>query len=103
MLILKRNATRDYLDFVALVDLIGDEQAMEALKSFDELYPQENGASPLQQLQIQLSNPLPYDFEGTNLGEYKNLLAKWQDWKNVKASCSHCSLLIFDRVIGSSS
>ena len=36
VLILKRNATRDYLDFAALFDQIGSEDAVSALRSFDD-------------------------------------------------------------------
>ena len=58
VLILKRNATRDYLDFVALADHLGDTAMAQALKPFDALYIQSNGESPLQQLQIQLASAL---------------------------------------------
>lgn len=100
VLILKRNATRDYLDFVALADHIGDQQVAQALRSFDKLYRQENGESPLQQLQVQLANALPYDLDDVSpqLPEYKNLALKWHDWDVVKAACSHLSTVIFDRV-----
>ncbi|MBU2852958.1 hypothetical protein [Acidithiobacillus ferriphilus] len=46
VLILKRNATRDYIDFSALTANIGPEKAINALQRFDELYPQDNGESP---------------------------------------------------------
>lgn len=98
VLILKRNATRDYLDFVALADHMGNENVACALQSFDRLYPQDSGESPLQQLQVQLANALPYDLEETGLGEYKNLNPRWHDWLVVKAACSHLSARIFDRV-----
>ena len=98
VLILKRNATRDYLDFVALADYMGDEKVARALQSFDRLYPQENGESPLQQLQVQLANALPYDLEETELSEYKNLDPRWHDWRVVKTACSHLSTTIFDWV-----
>ena len=61
VLILKRNATRDYLDFLALAELLGDAAVLKALETFDALYPQPNGASAFQQLQIQLANPQPFD------------------------------------------
>ena len=86
VLILRRNATRDYLDFVALADHMGDEGVVMALKSFDRLYKQESGESPLQQLQVQLVNPMPYDLEKTELSEYKNLDPRWHDWVDVRAS-----------------
>lgn len=96
-LILSRNATRDYLDFVALADSLGKEATAKALQRLDELYPQPNGESALQQLQIQLANPLPYDLEQMNLPEYKNLDPRWHDWKNVKKACSHNAASIFNR------
>lgn len=63
-----------------------------------QLCPQPNDESALQQLQIQLANPLPYDLEETRLTEYKNLAPKWQDWKAVRDACRHCATTVFDRV-----
>ncbi len=37
VLILKRNATRDHLDFVALADHLGDASVAFALQSFDRV------------------------------------------------------------------
>jgi len=98
VLILKRNATRDYLDFCAMVALLGSEGTVEALRNFDELYPQPNGESALQQLQIQLAEPLPFDLDEMNLAEYKHLAAAWQDWEQVRAACMSCAVLIFDHI-----
>ncbi len=100
VLILRRNATRDYLDFVALADHLGAEGMIEALRPFDLLYPQPNDESALQQLQIQLANPLPYDIEELNLAEYKNLDPRWCNWQTVKAVCAECATLIFDYIVG---
>lgn len=100
VLILQRNATRDYLDFVALADHMGVEKMVEALQPFDRLYPQPNEESALQQLQIQLANPLPYDLEELNLAEYKNLDPRWRNWQTVRAACADCATLIFDRIVG---
>lgn len=98
VLILKRNATRDYLDFVALASSMNDEAVIEALAPFDRLYPQLNNASPIQQLQVQLASPLPYDLEETNLEEYKNLALEWQDWSNVCSVASRIAVLLLDRL-----
>ena len=87
VLIVKRNATRDYLDFVAMADLLGLQATLDALKDFDGFYPQPNGQSVRQQLQIQLANPLPYDLEETNLREYKKLRSDYQDWSTVADKC----------------
>ena len=95
VLILKRNATRDYLDTVAMFDLLGDDATKAALAQFDTLYPQPNGESALQQLQIQLANPMPYDLDETNLAEYKHLKSEYQDWTVVKQRCAQLSELLF--------
>lgn len=100
VLILKRNATRDYLDFVALADALGDERIVEALRRFDPLYPQPNEESALQQLQIQLADPLPYDLEAIDLSEYKNLARRWRYWPAVKTACIQCAMLIFEQIVG---
>jgi len=98
ILILKRNATRDYLDFLALAEHMGNHQVALALQSFDHLYPQDNGESSLQQLQVQLAHPQPYDLEETELPEYKNLDPRWHDWQVVQSGCAHLATIIFDQV-----
>jgi len=45
VLILKRNATRDYIDFVAMHDGLGMKGTLAAMSTFDRLYPQPNGES----------------------------------------------------------
>ena len=98
VLVLKRNATRDYLDFVALADHMGDSAVFHALDSFDAIYRQKSGESPLQQLQVQLANAMPYDLEGTDLSEYKNLDPRWHDWGSVMTKCADLATMIFDRM-----
>ena len=92
VLILKRNATRDYIDFVALHDLLGKNGTLAALESFDRLYPQPNGESPTQQLIIQLSSPMPFDLSQTDLSEFKELSRRWQDWSVIRKACIDCAL-----------
>ena len=98
VLILKRNATRDYLDFIALAHHMGDAAMSAALHSFDELYAQPSGQSALQQLQVQLASPLPYDLDDMlpTLAEYKNLAPKWHRWTAVKEACVRAAMVIFD-------
>ena len=98
VLILKRNATRDYLDFVALSELIGDAGVLDSLCKLDTLYPQPNGASPFQQLQIQLSHPMPFDLDDTNLAEYKHLKERYQDWAVVEKECARLANLLFSAI-----
>ena len=65
-LVLKRNATRDYVDAAALSDRLGTAASCAALASFDALYPQPNGQSAAQQLVAQLNAPAPYDLDGVD-------------------------------------
>ena len=98
VLILKRNATRDYLDFVALAERLGPERVFAALANLDELYPQPSGESALQQLQVQLAHPLPYDLDETNLAEYRRLDPMWQDWQRVTQHGAAIASDIFRRL-----
>lgn len=98
VLILRRNTTRDYLDFAALAERLGPERVKQAFGSLDKLYPQPNGESALQQLQVQLSNALPYDLEETNLSEYRNLHPSWHDWNRVKTICATIAADLFDNL-----
>jgi len=98
VLILKRNATRDYLDFVALAERLGSDRVFAALAGLDELYPQPSGESALQQLQVQLAHPLPYDLDETNLAEYRRLALMWQDWQRVTQQCAAVASDIFRRL-----
>ena len=54
-----------------------------------------NEESSLQQLQIQLANPLPYDLDEVGLAEYKNLDQRWHEWRSVKEVCVHCATINF--------
>ena len=76
----------------------GRRDVVAALKNFDELYPQPNGQSALQQLQVQLAKPLPFDLEETRLDEYKNLVPKWHDWSNVESVAARIADLILDHL-----
>ena len=98
LLLLRRNATRDYVDFAAVADRIGEAAAAEAFVRFDPLYPQPSGESALQQMLAQLANPKPYDLDGTTLSEYRHLEARWHDWEAIRTVCAHASTAIFDHV-----
>lgn len=103
VLVLKRNATRDYVDVAALTHHLGIQAAVEALRPFDHLYPQPEGMSALQQLAIQLATPQPYDLEGTRLSEYKALDARWHDWRAVAAVTSDLAVAILERILDAES
>lgn len=99
VLVLKRNATRDYVDLAALTHHLGMPAAVEALRPFDRLYPQPAGTSALQQLAIQLATPQPYDLEGTRLAEYKGLDSRWHEWSTVETVTSDLAAAILDHIL----
>ncbi len=96
ILIVGRNYTRDYVDFAAVADLLGPDGVARALATFDDLYPQPNGASPLQQLQIQLGDPRPERQNANRRAEYLAWPKPWNDWEEVKAKCRGVAVGIFD-------
>ncbi len=63
VLILKRNATRDYIDFVAMHDQLGMKGTLAAM-----------------------------DLSQTDLGEFKKLSPRWQDWSVIRKACAECAL-----------
>jgi hypothetical protein len=89
LLILQRNAVRDYVAIVSLANPLGEEGTVGALRDFDRLYPQDNGESPLQQLEVQLALPLPFDLD-----------AAGDDWREVSRRCTDMATMIFERVCG---
>ena len=91
VLILKRNALRDYLDFAAMAASLGHDGVARAMSSFDALYPQDNGQSATQQLLAQLANPLPGDLgeEGTRI--FRGLSEDLQEWTAVRDRCKSIS------------
>ena len=95
VLILKRNATRDYLDFAALGSGMTAEALVEAMGGFDRLYPQDSGQSALQQLLVQISSPAPYDLEA-GTAHYRELVPELSDWQNVERICAKLAEDLFE-------
>lgn len=83
-LIVRRNSTRDYIDFVARWDHLGVTRAQRALHTLDTLYPQKGDTTVSQQLALQLADPRPWDLLETDLSQYKALKAPYTDWNEVK-------------------
>ncbi len=100
-LILMRNATRDYLDFLAMVDYLGIKKSLNALLNFDELYQdiynKENSA--IFQLTLQLSKLMPYDLKDISLQECKFLRDKWQNLDNLENFANSFSFYLFTKNI----
>ena len=90
-LVLRRNATRDYLDVVALADRLGSEAAAGVVLRLDEYYEDQQGAGGRRiatQLARQLAEPAPYDLSDVDLRAYRRLDERWRDWDAVAAACA---------------
>ena len=85
-LVLRRNATRDYLDVVALADRLGARRSARVVIGIDEFYEDQIGPGGLRvstQLAKQLADPVPYDLSQVDLAHYRKLASRWRDWSNV--------------------
>ena len=82
-LLATRHTVRDYLDTVVLLERLRDVQATAAFESFDDLYAQESGASPLVEVVERLAAADPSDRAEVDLTTYKDLVAPWNDWSHV--------------------
>ena len=96
VLILRRNATRDYLDFAALVNRLSPADCVHAMEPFDRLYPQTSGQSAIQQLLAQLSNVMPFDLDEREPVSYRELVPALADWANVRRICANSAQILFD-------
>jgi len=95
-LAITRNISRDYLDFVAIYELLSVDEVINALKLFDEIYTIEDNKSALKELINHLSNPLPADLKTNELTHYKHLDKKWHYWDTVKNHCQNIAKQLMD-------
>ncbi len=99
-LVLRRNATRDYLDVVALADRLRDRAADVAL-SLDDYYADQigpDGRRVVTQLAKQLAEPAPYDLSEVDLLHYRKLEPHWRDWHSVVAATRVLAVSILHRI-----
>lgn len=102
-LVLRRNATRDYLDLVALADRLGPHEAASAVLSLDDFYADQigpGGKRVATQLARQLAEPAPYDLSGIDLHHYRRLDRRWRDWDNVVAAARRLAADVLQLVSG---
>jgi hypothetical protein len=100
-LVLKRNATRDYLDLVALAERLGPDAA-RVLVGLDEWYADQigpGGERVATQLAKQLAEPRPYDLSEIDLSRYRRLDARWQDWLAVADACRRFAVAMLDLLV----
>ena len=102
-LCLMRNATRDYLDFAALADRLGEEEAAGVVWGIDEYYADQQGAGGRRvatQVAKQLAEPRPDDLSDVDLASYRRLDRRWQDWGAVTDLCRRVAVSVLDRLSG---
>jgi hypothetical protein len=101
-LCLIRNATRDYLDFVALADRLGESQAVDVVLGMDEYYADQIGPGGLRvatQVAKQLAEPRPGDLSEVDLASYRKLDRRWRDWGTVADACGRIAMRVLDRLV----
>ena len=99
-LCLIRNATRDYLDFAALAERMGDGPAADVVLGMDSYYSDQQGGGGRRvatQVARQLAEPLPGDLSEVDLKSYRRLDRRWQDWGAVADKCRRIAALVLDR------
>jgi hypothetical protein len=99
-LLATRHTVRDYLDTVVLFERLGDTAAREAFVSFDELYRQETGASPLVEVVERLAAAAPSDVPEIDLRSYKGLVTPWNDWAHLASRGRYWATVLASSVLG---
>jgi hypothetical protein len=101
-LLATRHTLRDYLDTVVLLERLGEAAAREAFASFDEIYHQETGASPLVEVVERLTAAAPSDAPEIDLASYKGLVPPWNDWGHLAARGRHWAGVLAAGLLGRS-
>lgn len=102
-LCLMRNATRDYIDFVALAKRLGETEAAVVVGAMDDYYEDQveaGGRRVATQVTKQLAEPRPFDLSDIDLGAYRKLDNRWQDWAAVADVCRRIAVKVLDQVVG---
>jgi len=88
-LLATRHTVRDYLDTVVLLERLGEEGLVPAMRPFDETYRQPSGASPLAEVVERLARAAPADRAEIDLRHYRALQPPWNEWGHVAARGRH--------------
>lgn len=89
-LVVQRGVVRDYLDVVALADVLGVDAATGVLKDIDSWYADRSNVfgSVRTLLTLRLADPQPTDPQVIpELPAYRGLKARWQRWADIVEVC----------------
>ena len=101
-LCLMRNATRDYLDFAALAERLGEQATAAVVAALDRYYADQIGAGGRRvatQVARQLAEPLPDDLSEVDLVAYRRLDRRWHDWQTVVEACRRVAVRVLDELV----
>lgn len=93
-LLATRHTVRDYLDTVVLLERLGEAAVPRAFASFDDLYAQTGGASPMVEVVERLASASPTDAPEVDLATYKHLVAPWNDWTHLATRGRHWATIL---------
>lgn len=85
-LLQERRGTRDYVDIAALMSLMGEEKALQALSYLNLLYAARGGQSTLSRF-AEACEAEPADINLVDLSAYKGLHPPFTDWEYVAQHC----------------
>jgi hypothetical protein len=96
-LLATRHTVRDYLDTVVLLERLGEAAISDTFATFDQLYAQASGASPLVEVVERLGAASPSDAPEVDLGTYKELVPPWNDWSHLAERGRHWARILAER------
>ena len=89
-----RQVVRDFLDFAALADRLGDDRAIEALRFLNVLYKGEGNQSCITRL-AEVTRQAPLDLDRVDLNTYRGIQPPYNDWEYVARRCSEVAKRLF--------
>ncbi|MDE2789671.1 MAG: hypothetical protein OXI81_04530 [Paracoccaceae bacterium] len=75
---------------------MSESNIIAAFRRFDQLYPQTNEQSALQQLLAHLASAQSSDRDQAKPATYQNLAPELADWCRIQEACADIGQVIFD-------
>jgi len=93
-LLITRHTVRDYLDTVVLLERFGEAGTRQAMVTFDAIYVQPSGTSPLVEVTERLARAEPSDLAEVELATYRGLVPPWNEWGYVASRGRHWAAVL---------